>query len=283
MNKQAMTASKHYKESMYKLIPFMVRLFDKALLSVAEGLTAHHERGLQYFRERNQQATVRPEPVEGLNQTSRVGNVFLPTLDDDIFLLPQAVGKKACPPYDTAILHGTVASQSGAVLIISLIMLLLLTLIGTTGMQSTSLEEKMAGNMRDKNLAFQAAESALSAAEATLFPVPPVFDNPGTGGFYSAASTIPTPAAIMTDGFWANGLAGAPPTVATSTVNALGNGIVSPVYIIQELASACYPSSTPDGICPAGEATLTPYRITVRATGGSTNTVVILQSIYSRP
>ena len=85
-----------------------------------------------------------------------------------------------------AILHSTAAHQSGAVLIISLIMLLLLTLIGTTSMQSTSLEEKMAGNMRDKNLAFQAAESALAAAGASLNPAAlPVFDPDGTGGFYS--------------------------------------------------------------------------------------------------
>jgi len=47
---------------------------------------------------------------------------------------------------------------------ISLIMLLLLTLIGVTGSQVTGLEEKMAGNMKDRNIAFQAAESALRDA-----------------------------------------------------------------------------------------------------------------------
>ena len=55
--------------------------------------------------------------------------------------------------------------QSGAVLAISLIILLLLTLIGLTAAQVTGLEEKMAGNLRDRNLAFQAAESALRAGE----------------------------------------------------------------------------------------------------------------------
>ncbi|MFK5947321.1 MAG: PilX N-terminal domain-containing pilus assembly protein, partial [Methylococcales bacterium] len=49
--------------------------------------------------------------------------------------------------------------QTGVVLVVSLIMLLLLTLIGITGTQVTSLEEKMAGNARDQNIAFQAAES----------------------------------------------------------------------------------------------------------------------------
>ena len=98
-----------------------------------------------------------------------------------------------CPGGNHALSYGGPACQSGAVLIISLIMLLLLTLIGLSGSQVTALEEKMAGNMRDKNLAFQAAESALRAVEATLnppFPLP-TFTAAGTGGFYSSVSTLP--------------------------------------------------------------------------------------------
>ena len=49
--------------------------------------------------------------------------------------------------------------QNGAVLAVSLIMLLLITLIAVSSMQSTMLEEKMAGNTRDRNLAFQTTES----------------------------------------------------------------------------------------------------------------------------
>jgi type IV pilus assembly protein PilX len=59
----------------------------------------------------------------------------------------------------------TLRHQSGVVLVVSLIILVLLTIIGLAGMQSTSLEEKMAGNMRAKNQAFQAAEGALQAGE----------------------------------------------------------------------------------------------------------------------
>ncbi len=58
--------------------------------------------------------------------------------------------------------------QSGAILIVSLIMLLLLTLIGVAGSQVTGLEEKMANNSRDQNLSFQAAEAALRAAEVKV-------------------------------------------------------------------------------------------------------------------
>lgn len=55
--------------------------------------------------------------------------------------------------------------HSGMVLIISLIILLLLTIIGVSGMKVSSLEEKMAGNDRDQSVAFQAAETALRMGE----------------------------------------------------------------------------------------------------------------------
>lgn len=55
--------------------------------------------------------------------------------------------------------------QKGAVLIVALIMLLLLTVIGLSSMRGTSLQENMAGNMRDSNLALQASEAALRKGE----------------------------------------------------------------------------------------------------------------------
>ena len=169
-------------------------------------------------------------------------------------------------------LHGRAEYQSGAVLIISLIMLLLLTLIATTGMQTSSLEEKMAGNLRDKNLAFQAAESALKAAGDTLVTAAPIFSAAGTNGFYSAT---PTPdlsdSEIVKDSFWTTN------PVATSTVTGLGNDIATPRYIIQDRGMTCTTSTSP---CPTSDQRQN-YCVTVRATGSSTNTVVILQSIYT--
>lgn len=55
------------------------------------------------------------------------------------------------------------ARQRGAVLIVSLILLVVLTLLGVTAMNSTSLDEKMAANNQQTTRAFQAAESGLSA------------------------------------------------------------------------------------------------------------------------
>jgi type IV pilus assembly protein PilX len=58
--------------------------------------------------------------------------------------------------------------QSGAVLIVSLLMLVLLTLIGLTAIQAGTVNERIAGNARSLDLAFQAAEAALREAEDRL-------------------------------------------------------------------------------------------------------------------
>lgn len=58
--------------------------------------------------------------------------------------------------------------QSGAVLFVGLIFLVMLTMLGVTALQVGTVEERMAGNSRDRNLAFQAAESALRDAERDI-------------------------------------------------------------------------------------------------------------------
>jgi type IV pilus assembly protein PilX len=60
------------------------------------------------------------------------------------------------------------SQQRGAVLIIALMMLLLLTIIGLSSMRGTVLQENMAGNMRDSSLALQASEAALRKGEQVV-------------------------------------------------------------------------------------------------------------------
>ncbi|MFT0182511.1 pilus assembly PilX family protein [Pseudomonas benzopyrenica] len=57
------------------------------------------------------------------------------------------------------------SAQRGAVLIVTLVMLLLLTLLALGSMRGTTLEERMAGNLRDESQAFQAAEMGQRLAE----------------------------------------------------------------------------------------------------------------------
>jgi len=165
--------------------------------------------------------------------------------------------------------------QSGAVLIVSLIMLLLLTLIGVTSMQTTSLEEKMAGNMRDRDLAFQAAESALVTGEKWVInPLNTFSCNASAGRFWPRDKNCDgtkEAAQVWDDINWDS-------TDSVAYTGVLSNLNSNPRYIIEDLGAANCPGG-PINSPPSG---CTNYRITARATGGSTNAVVILQSIYSR-
>ncbi len=58
--------------------------------------------------------------------------------------------------------------QRGAVLYVALIMLLLLALLGLSGMQVASMQEHMASNYRQSDLAFQNAEGQVRSKEAAL-------------------------------------------------------------------------------------------------------------------
>lgn len=58
--------------------------------------------------------------------------------------------------------------QLGVSLIVGLIFLVALTLLGVIAMKNTILQERMAGGMRDRSLAFQAAEAALRDAKLDI-------------------------------------------------------------------------------------------------------------------
>lgn len=162
--------------------------------------------------------------------------------------------------------------QSGAVLVISLIMLLLLTMIGVSSSQNSGMEERMAGNSRDKNLAFQAAESALLAAEQSLVTLHtagtmPTFADGGTEGYFSETPTnTDLGSAILSDSFWGEG------TTSIAYSGSLDGVNNAPRYIIQDLG-CMLPCTTP-ATDPHN------YRITAFATGGTTTAVTIVQSIF---
>lgn len=63
-------------------------------------------------------------------------------------------------------------SQRGISLLVVLVLLLIMTLLGLAILRSTMLEERMAGNLFDRSLSFQAAESALREAELIAATAP---------------------------------------------------------------------------------------------------------------
>ena len=78
----------------------------------------------------------------------------------------------------------------------ALMFLLVLCVLGVAALNSTLLQEKMAGNTKDMNVAFQAAEAGLRDAEADVVKnITPgsVFTSSCTNGLCTPPSTWPTP------------------------------------------------------------------------------------------
>src|SRR3970040_2121955 len=57
--------------------------------------------------------------------------------------------------------------ERGTALIMSLVILMILTILGITAMSTSSLEEKMSGNIQESTRAFEAAESGINSAIGT--------------------------------------------------------------------------------------------------------------------
>ncbi len=172
--------------------------------------------------------------------------------------------------------NNNLQTQNGSALIISLIILLVMTILGIQGMQSSALEEKMASNYRDRAMAFEAAEAALVAGEAWLDQEsePPVADNSGSSNVWTFGSPD-----INDSTVWASSGINA----ATSLTVGASSFSEAPKYIIEERGLG---SSKPDA--ESGEITHDTanqayrYRITARGVGTSPNSVVILQSNYEK-
>ncbi|MEO6065815.1 MAG: PilX N-terminal domain-containing pilus assembly protein [Lysobacterales bacterium] len=69
-----------------------------------------------------------------------------------------------CPRTATPPFKGR-RSQQGAALFVALMLLLIMTLLGLAAMQVTLLQERMSGNYRTLNLAFQNAEGQVRTSE----------------------------------------------------------------------------------------------------------------------
>ena len=169
--------------------------------------------------------------------------------------------------------------QRGSVLVVSLLILLVMTLLGITAMSTTTLEEKMAGNLRDKGIAFQAAEAALRDGETDLNK-----NNIAESLFVAACTNgLCLPAAAGDPPQWkavnwsASGTTTRKYGVATGAT-ALAGVATPPRYIIEllrDIPSAG--SSITTGITPPQ--TKTAFRITAVGYGANAVTTVMLQAV----
>lgn len=96
-------------------------------------------------------------------------------------------------------------SQKGAVLVVAMVLLLVMSLIGLSSVVSSTLQEKMASNSQQKTLARAAAETGLAAAEAyiatNIKATSKLVQFNGTNAGYYAAYQVPgvlAPNALVT-------------------------------------------------------------------------------------
>lgn len=176
--------------------------------------------------------------------------------------------------------------QRGSTLVVALVFLVILGLLGVTVASTNTLQERMAGNTRNRDLAFQAAEHALQDAETQMntdgsvlrsfilahvaagggTSAPPAPSQPGYVRLNSAG--VANDANYWRATFdWGNGATSHAPT------NGLNAALIAaqPRYVVD------YMGSTVTGAPPV---TGHFYRITARGVGRSADSAVILQAMY---
>ena len=174
-----------------------------------------------------------------------------------------------------------VKNQTGVVLFICLVMLLLLTLLGVSSIQTTSLEQVMARNSVDSNLAFQAAESALLDGENFVQGLVSTnaFDAAGAnvGGLYDDAGPGNNPNWLSLDWTGANGFRAAETAIT---------GVFSqPMYIVERVTVVVPQTDVLnlDNIGQdAGLGRTQIFRVTARGEGATVNARAAVQSTYGR-
>ncbi len=171
--------------------------------------------------------------------------------------------------------------QRGIALVLALVFLLLLTLIGITALNTTSLEEKMASNVKDRNLAFQAAESALSLGENWIYTQigKPVFPNNNNGLYVPSTTTTPNWDSVSWSG---TGVVTYPNTPGSTGSGTLGKVNTQPKYIIEDMGEQQESGGSLVVSSNYKSKGVTVLRVTARGTGGTDAAVVMLQSTYSR-
>lgn len=172
------------------------------------------------------------------------------------------------------------ARQSGFVLIASLLILVVLTIISVTMFRSFGMQEKMAGNLREKAKAFELAQSALQQAEqwvktnaTTGIPCAAgqvqTANSPRVCDQTSALADVNSLLLSSTSGS-ATGIVYQPASPTALSISQSGGANVywqAPRYYIQYIGQ--------------GSSGNLLYRITAAAYGGNQNAVAIVQSVYA--
>lgn len=179
-------------------------------------------------------------------------------------------------------------AAAGAALFTTLVILLILTILGVSSVQTTIMQERLARNYLDLAIAFQAAEAAATEAENLLEAMPDLSAFPAEG----AAQPCNAGLCTSLDGLarwqaeqgavdWDDASTHIEASVAAAALGAES----PPRYLIEYVATASPELGTPN-ISNVGEAgrpaPIHYFRITARGTGASPRAVVMLQTTYGR-
>jgi len=174
-------------------------------------------------------------------------------------------------------------ASRGAILVVALILLLVLTLIGITAARLQTAQEGMARNDDNHQLALQAAEAALRDGEALINQYGTASFSADSGGLYTLAEELQaaTPQSIVDTINW-----GSPGTQSMQYSGpSLGNVPTPPQpaqIIIESLPPVAGPGSPLNsGTGYGGNAQWQVYRVTAHAEGADSSSSVTLQSIVS--
>ena len=164
--------------------------------------------------------------------------------------------------------------QQGATLAVALIFLFLITLLGVSAIQVTSMQEKMSSNLQDKEFSFNAAESALAAGEKWVLDLT---REPTTFTLCSPypcvqETYINITLGTQTESWWQSHSA--------SYSTPLDNITTSPRYIIEFLQFVADSPVLGDSSVKSKGTFY--YKITARGTGSSDNSVSVLQTTIGR-
>lgn len=164
--------------------------------------------------------------------------------------------------------------QSGIVLVISMIFLVILTMLGLSSMQGTMTEIAMSGNLRESDLSFQTAEMGLVSAEEYIEESisNTVYDN--NNGLLSSTADDPN---YFADANWAS--------VQTSTAT-INNVYSSPKFIIKHLGDRSQNEVASVNIGGYGSGqpgrTIDYFRSTSRGYGQTDRATTMVQSYFGR-
>ena len=183
--------------------------------------------------------------------------------------------------------------QQGVVIIMALVILLILSILGISSMSSSTMQERMAANTRDRHVAFQAAEAALRAAEREIEAGlnPPSGTTPSTANAFSdnctnglcncykATTSCLTNSAATN--YWDDATVNAwnISTRHRTYVITLAEVAADPIYIIEFIT---YLQGSGGTTTAGGPGDPEMYRVTALGFGQSMNSRVMLQSTYKK-